>query len=80
MSSFPLQKESFYLTFGQQYRREEHPSGHSVHPDGYVEIIANNLEAAREKAFATFGPDWFTVYLTIPSLEHFPRGRIFTLP
>ena len=70
---------SFYLTFGQQYRREEHPSGHSVHPDGYVEILAHTEGAAREKAFATFGPHWFTVYSIVPGLDYFPRGCLFTL-
>ena len=41
---------SYYLTFGQKYRREPHPSGLSVHPDGYVEIIASSFEEARATA------------------------------
>jgi hypothetical protein len=47
--------EKFYITFGQQYRHEAHPSGLAIHPDGYVVIEAIDCFAARSKAFEMFG-------------------------
>lgn len=50
----------FYMTVGQKYARERHP--HDLDPDGWVLIIAETLDEAREKAFDTYGNDWSMVY------------------
>ncbi len=48
----------YYLTFGQKYRREEHPSGKHVHPDGYVVIVAEDYHAARDIVEQLYGRHW----------------------
>jgi hypothetical protein len=39
--------QSFYVTFGVQYRHEAHPFWPGAHPDGWLEVLAPNEEAAR---------------------------------
>lgn len=38
---------SFYVTFGVQYRHEPHPHWPSAHPDGWLEVVAPDDDAAR---------------------------------
>jgi hypothetical protein len=37
---------TFFVTFGQRYHREPHPTFPQAHPDGWVEIIAPNYATA----------------------------------
>jgi hypothetical protein len=48
----------FYLTFGQKYSREAHPSGMPVHPDAIVEVHAETYDDARRLALVNFGQQW----------------------
>jgi hypothetical protein len=52
--------KTFFLTVGQKYRRETHPSG--LHPDGWVEIEARTQDEAHEIAVKTFGERWSSLY------------------
>lgn len=52
----------FYCTFGQRYRREPHPSGKAVDPDGWVAITAPDEESARAKMAEVYGMDWSWIY------------------
>ena len=57
--------QDHYVTFGVQYRHEEHPLG--MHPDGYAVIEAPDEETARKIAIAIFGTAWAFMY----DREHF---------
>lgn len=57
-----MSNKKFYLTFGQKYRYEPHPSGNSVSPDGYVLILAPNEGTARDLAFNIYGSAWAFIY------------------
>lgn len=60
--------QKFYLTFGVQYAREEHPKWHGADPDGWVLIEAHSEPEARELAVAHFDHYWSMLY---PG-THFP--------
>lgn len=70
---------TYYLTFGQQYRDEPHPSGNEIHPDGWVEIKAKTYDDARRQAFATFGVYWCWLYGNEFEPESFPLGCLMTI-
>lgn len=63
--------KSFYLTVGYKYAHEPHPQG--LHPDGVVEIRADDYESARRVAFDTFGTKWSGLYETV-TMSYYPRG------
>lgn len=70
---FPL--ENFYLTFGQKYRFEDHPTFSEAHPDGYVLIRAESKIHSREIAFIAFNDAWAFLYSEDEmKFEHFPMG------
>lgn len=46
------QRVDCFITFGQQYRREEHPTWPLAHPDGWLRVTAASYEQARQVAFA----------------------------
>lgn len=69
--------QSFYITFGQKYRTEEHPCG--GHPDGYFRILAPSEEAARNIAFQHCGNKWSGIYDAPPSAEHYPLSELGVL-
>jgi hypothetical protein len=52
----------FYVTFGDKYRREEHPEFKKAHPDGYVALEADNYLQARNTAILWFGRYWSGLY------------------
>jgi hypothetical protein len=67
----------FYVTFGQQYAREEHPAWPGVHPDGWVTIEAPDYDAARERAFTLFGRRWAFLYEAADfDRSYFPGGEL----
>ena len=45
---------NFYVTFGQRYRSEPHPSGIMVDPDAVIKIEAESKEEAHAKAMDIF--------------------------
>jgi hypothetical protein len=63
----------YYVSFGQRYAREPHPAIPSIHPDGLLEIEADNYDDARGKAFVAIGIAWSYLY-SQPSIWYFPRG------
>lgn len=70
---------NFYVTFGQQYRYEQHPSGIHVHPDAVIKIEAENRKAAHKKAMKIFKKTFHHV-LNEQEWEanfwYFPKGVI----
>lgn len=69
----------FYLTFGQRYRHERHPSGYNVHPDGYTLIEAVDYDTAQALAVASYGRHWAALYhedVFVPNyLQYFKKGQ-----
>lgn len=53
-------EQVFYVTFGVQYRTEDHPTG--MHPDGYAVILSNTMDAARDFAHELWGEAWAFMY------------------
>jgi hypothetical protein len=49
---------TFYVTFGQQYRHEAHPTFPKAHPDGWVTVVAADELAARSLAVERLGTAW----------------------
>ena len=69
---------NFYITFGQQYRYEEHPTG--GHPDGWFLIRAENESEAREAVFNLIDDKWAFIYSEERfNKSYFPGGCIKTI-
>lgn len=65
----------YFITFGQKYRREEHPAG--GHPDGWFELEANNRAEARENVFAALDDKWSMMYDEKEfDPSYYPRGKL----
>lgn len=72
--------ENFYITFGQKYRRENHPSGYDISPDGVVQVVAPNYETARDIAVKSFGQEWSFIYPeSHAEMDYYPLGVIMEL-
>lgn len=72
--------ENFYITFGQKYRRENHPSGYDISPDGVVQVVAPNYETARNIAVKSFGQEWSFIYPErYTEMDYYPLGVIMEL-
>lgn len=72
--------ENFYITFGQKYRRETHPSGYDISPDGVVQVVAPNYETARDIAVKSFGQEWSFIYPERHAeMDYYPLGVIMEL-
>lgn len=72
--------ENFYITFGQKYRREAHPSGYDISPDGVVQVVAPNYETARDIAVKSFGQEWSFIYPErYTEMNYYPLGVIMEL-
>jgi hypothetical protein len=67
---------TFYVTFGQRYRREPHPSGHLIHPDSYVKVEARGWREAEARVLEVFGQHYAFLYDEAGfKPELFPRGE-----
>lgn len=55
---------TFRITFGQKYLREEHPVLTEITGNSFVEIVADDEDAAKRYAFAVFGDAWAFLYDT----------------
>lgn len=72
--------ENFYITFGQKYRRETHPSGYDISPDGVIQVVAPNYETARDIAVKSFGQEWSFIYPErYTEMDYYPLGVIMEL-
>lgn len=70
----------FFVTFGQQYRREHHPRLPAAHPDGVVEILAADEAEARSLAFEYLGDRWAFLYVASEcDMSFYPRGVLLTI-
>lgn len=68
---------NYYVTFGQQYRREPHPKVEYAHPDGWLLIEAEDIKTAREKAFNELGDAWAFIYVEGGwDRSYFPLGEL----
>lgn len=65
---------TFYVTFGVQYFHEPHPHWKGAHPDGYLEVLAPDEEAARALVRSFIGTHWSMMYDRKP--EWARRGRL----
>jgi hypothetical protein len=72
---------TFYVTFGQKYRREEHPLWPLAHPDGWLEVEAPSEKDARLLLHKALGKYWGFIYTNLESLtpSYYPRHCIGTL-
>ena len=68
----------FYLTFGQKYPREPHPSWGAAHHNGWVRLVgAADRADARGWVTALFGRQWSEVYDSLHGFTAlFPLGEI----
>ena len=62
----------FAVTFGTKYNHEAHPTLGLVCTDGYITIVADSYEEARETANSIFGDAFAFMY----DEEHWPEKRI----
>lgn len=68
---------NYYVTFGQQSRREPHPTFPKAHPDGWVRIEAESYPEARTCAWDVFDDQFATMYPEDDfKTEYFPKGEI----
>lgn len=73
-------KQKFYITFGQKYRTEPHPTFDKADPDGVLEVEADNADEAREKVVAKLGEFWSFIYPADElDLDNFPLGVIASI-
>lgn len=52
----------FFVTFGQQYAQEQHPTIEQAHPDGWLVIEAYSYDEARAVAARELGTRWSNIY------------------
>ena len=70
--------DNFYVTFGQQYRYNQHPA--AGHPDGWFLIIAEDETDARSAAFKLMGDKWAFMYPESEfNKDYFPMGLLRTI-
>ena len=71
---------SYYVTFGNKYRTEPHPSGIVVNPDGYVTIRAESTNDAYSIALKHFGFNWGAMHYNKETVDKpFPVGSFLEL-
>lgn len=80
--------QEFMGTFGVRYKREPHPSGKEVDPDGYVLIHAEDFNEAIQMMQAEYGTAYAFVYgargfsensFGLTGYDHHPLGVIAVL-
>lgn len=82
-----LVTEPFYLTFGSQYSRIQHPKAINdvyPHPDGWMRLDAISKEHALQRAKAIFGDTYSMCYsaweFSDEVIRFFPRGELAYIP
>ena len=77
ISATPIQT---FVTFGQQYAYEPHPTFPEAHPDGILAVAAETYGEARELISEAIGVHYAFDYPVGPDLpsrlhpEYYPRG------
>jgi hypothetical protein len=67
----------FYVTFGQQYPREPHPTFPEAHRDGWATIVAESVAGAREIAVRELGRHWAFIYAEGEiDKSYYPAGEL----
>jgi hypothetical protein len=65
----------FFMTVGYQYKQTPHPQG--LHPDGWVEIEAEDYDDAYQIAFLHYDSRWAFLYNEASfKRQYHPRGCI----
>lgn len=71
---------NYYVTFGIKYRHEQHPHWYSAQPDGWLEVIATDYEAARALVSRYIGDAFAFMYEERAfEREWYPLDRLATL-
>lgn len=74
----------FFVTFGQRYARENHPSFPPAHPDGWAVVEAPDWDSARGIVVEELGSDWSGLYgkedFMTDAAERYPRGKVGMIP
>lgn len=66
--------DTFYVSFGSQYGTVPHPTVPMIHPDGVMEVKANDYETARSIVVAAIGATWSNMYdADDMEWKYFPR-------
>lgn len=78
-----LVTKPFYITFGSQYSRIQHPKAINdvyPHPDGWFTLDAISLDHAMSRTRAIFGDAYSMVYteeeFDAESRAYFPKGEL----
>lgn len=71
---------NYYVTFGVKYQHEKHPHWAGAHPDGWLEVIAEDYDTARDLVARYVG----NVFAFMYEADRFerkwhPLGRLATL-
>lgn len=53
---------NYFVTFGQKYAYEPHPTLPGAHPDGLLKVVAEDGADARRLVFDTIGGFWAFMY------------------
>jgi len=68
----------YFITFGQKYRREQHPAG--GHPDGWFEVEADDRRQARAKIWEVCDEKWSMMYEENDfDRSYYPLGKLRAL-
>ena len=74
----------FFVTFGQRYAREQHPTIDQAHPDGWLVIEAESWDDARAVAERELGTNWSHLHTKEDFFKDaeqlYPRGEIARIP
>ena len=68
---------NYFVTFGQKYAREPHPTFPGAHPDGVLKVVAEDEADARRLVFDTIGRFWAFMYdeeQITESMHFYPYG------
>ena len=68
-----------FITFGQKYSYEPHPTFPKAHPDGWLRVTADSYEVARQIVFQVLGPAFafdYTEEYFLNSRHLYPRGEL----
>lgn len=69
----------YFVTFGSQYtpRNERHPNYDKAHRDGWVTIVADSYDQARDEVVRRLGVRWSMLYGADGfEPEYFPLGEL----